>query len=140
MHIHAYAKCVTRKRTHTHLDPENKRYTQYTEPGHTKIKCMVIYINYIYITDIQKARDQIFGKSLISLDCKLSWINKKIYPNAIWIVLHWMNFTENQKGGRNICKSYDKEILDYMQTMEYLAWAKVVQNNAHPESAEYIYT
>ena len=44
MHIHAYAKCVTRKRTHTHLNPENKRYTQYTEPGHTKIKCMVIYI------------------------------------------------------------------------------------------------
>ena len=44
MHIHAYAKCVTRKRTHTHLDPENKRYTQYTEPGHTKIKCMVIYM------------------------------------------------------------------------------------------------
>ena len=32
-----------------------------------------------------------------------------------------MNFAENQKGGRNICKSYDKEILDYMQTMEYLA-------------------
>ena len=44
MHIHAYAKCVTRKRTHTHLNPENKRYTQYTEPGHTKIKCMVIYM------------------------------------------------------------------------------------------------
>ena len=61
MHIHAYAKCVTRKHTHTHLDPEIIGYTQYTEPGHTKIKCMVIYINYIYITDIQKARDKIFG-------------------------------------------------------------------------------
>ena len=49
-----------------------------------------------------------------------------------------MNFAEKQKRGRDICKSNDKEILDYMQTMEDLAWAKVVQNNAHPESAGYI--
>ena len=36
IYVHTYAKCVPRKLTHTHLDHEITKYTQYTKPGHTE--------------------------------------------------------------------------------------------------------
>ena len=51
---------------------------------------------------------------------QLSWIYKNISKcNLDNSTLN--EFREKSEKGRNICKSCDKEILDYMQTMEYLA-------------------